>query len=246
MKNTRKLIPALAMLLVSAVMVSTASFAWFSMNTTVTANGMSVKAEVNETFLLISNTPFNSQDTTNTTHAAQIQAGKAVLIELEEATANAIFPAEMADGSTNNGNLSFQYYQGTDFNDGTKTGNAQNVAKSASYVKEYVYYITVAKNSPATQNIVVSNVSITGAEGSEAAAVVVATDYACIDFKETTATQSAVISGDLTITDQNVFEVHVYVYIDGNHESITTANAANLKDAKVNIQFSVKKEVANP
>jgi hypothetical protein len=45
MKNTRKLIPALAMLLVSAVMMSTASFAWFSMNTQVTASGMQVKAQ---------------------------------------------------------------------------------------------------------------------------------------------------------------------------------------------------------
>lgn len=44
MKKMRKLIPALAMLLVSAVMMSTASFAWFSMNTTVDATGMQIKA----------------------------------------------------------------------------------------------------------------------------------------------------------------------------------------------------------
>jgi len=44
MKFTRKLIPALAMLIVSATMMSTASFAWFSMNSTVTASGMKVQA----------------------------------------------------------------------------------------------------------------------------------------------------------------------------------------------------------
>ena len=44
MKNTRKLIPALAMLLLSAVLMSTASFAWFSMNTEVKATGMTVQA----------------------------------------------------------------------------------------------------------------------------------------------------------------------------------------------------------
>lgn len=44
MKNTRKLIPALAMLLISAVMMSTASFAWFTINKTVTASGMKVTA----------------------------------------------------------------------------------------------------------------------------------------------------------------------------------------------------------
>lgn len=37
MKATRKLIPALALLLVSAVLLSTASYAWFTTNTTVTA-----------------------------------------------------------------------------------------------------------------------------------------------------------------------------------------------------------------
>ncbi len=41
-KNARKLIPAVAMLLVSASMLSTASYAWFSMNNKVTANGMKV------------------------------------------------------------------------------------------------------------------------------------------------------------------------------------------------------------
>ena len=44
MKNTRKLIPALAMLLVSAVMMSTASFAWFTMNTQVEATGLQISA----------------------------------------------------------------------------------------------------------------------------------------------------------------------------------------------------------
>ena len=44
MKKARKLIPALAMLLVSAVMMSTASFAWFTMNSEVTATGMKVTA----------------------------------------------------------------------------------------------------------------------------------------------------------------------------------------------------------
>lgn len=42
MKATRKLIPALAMLLVAAVVMSTASFAWFTMSREVTAKGMNV------------------------------------------------------------------------------------------------------------------------------------------------------------------------------------------------------------
>lgn len=45
MKKMRKIIPALAMLLVSAIMMSTASFAWFTMSASVTATGMTVKAQ---------------------------------------------------------------------------------------------------------------------------------------------------------------------------------------------------------
>ena len=44
MKKMRKLLPAFAMLLVSAIMLSTASFAWFSTNTRATAGGMKVQA----------------------------------------------------------------------------------------------------------------------------------------------------------------------------------------------------------
>lgn len=45
MKKMRKLIPAFAMLLVSAIMMSTASFAWFTMNDEVTATGMNIQAQ---------------------------------------------------------------------------------------------------------------------------------------------------------------------------------------------------------
>ena len=54
MKTTRKLIPALVMLLVSAIMLSTASFAWFATSTEVTAENMTVKAKANTKFLQIS------------------------------------------------------------------------------------------------------------------------------------------------------------------------------------------------
>ena len=45
MKKMRRLIPAFAMLLVAATMLSTASFAWFTMNEKVTASGMQIQAK---------------------------------------------------------------------------------------------------------------------------------------------------------------------------------------------------------
>ena len=52
MKKMRKLIPAFCMLLLSAVMLSTSTFAWFSMNKSVTATGMSVTADAPESLLI--------------------------------------------------------------------------------------------------------------------------------------------------------------------------------------------------
>lgn len=61
MKKFKKLIPALCMLLVSAVMLGSTTFAWFSMNTKVTASNMEVQATASKN-LLISKTGANADD----------------------------------------------------------------------------------------------------------------------------------------------------------------------------------------
>ncbi len=50
--KVRRLIPALCMLLVSAILLGTSTYAWFSMNTTVTANNMQVKAVADQGILI--------------------------------------------------------------------------------------------------------------------------------------------------------------------------------------------------
>ena len=54
MTKFKKIIPALCMLLISAVLMGTSTYAWFSMNTTVSATGMQVTANSDSKFLLIS------------------------------------------------------------------------------------------------------------------------------------------------------------------------------------------------
>jgi len=58
----KKLIPALALLLVSAVLLATSSFAWFSMNTTVTVTGMSVTTRVDSNLLIADGANANAND----------------------------------------------------------------------------------------------------------------------------------------------------------------------------------------
>lgn len=52
--KTRKLMPAIVMLLISAVLLSTASFAWVAMNTTAEVDGVNVQAYSDSLFLEIS------------------------------------------------------------------------------------------------------------------------------------------------------------------------------------------------
>ena len=54
MKLSKKLLPAILMLVVSAIMLTTSSFAWFSMNTNVSATDMTVTAKADQVFLQIS------------------------------------------------------------------------------------------------------------------------------------------------------------------------------------------------
>ena len=55
MKNTNKIAAATAMLLVSVLMLSTATFAWFAMNTRSNADGLTVEAYTDSNFLEIKN-----------------------------------------------------------------------------------------------------------------------------------------------------------------------------------------------
>ena len=63
MKLTKKLIRAIGMLALSACMMVTSTFAWFSMNTSVTATGMTVSAKGDQVFLQIGNATETFADT---------------------------------------------------------------------------------------------------------------------------------------------------------------------------------------
>ena len=70
--KVKRLIPAVAMLLVSAMLLGTSTFAWFSMNDSVTATNMKISVNSNTTYLLISNA--NTTAASAPANAAAIQA----------------------------------------------------------------------------------------------------------------------------------------------------------------------------
>jgi len=59
----RKLIPAVIMLLISAMLVGTSTYAWFSMNRTVTVTGMQVQAKAEKSLVVSADAPTASTAT---------------------------------------------------------------------------------------------------------------------------------------------------------------------------------------
>lgn len=142
----KKLIPALAMLLVSAILLGTSTYAWFSMNTTVSATGMQINVVSNNTFLLI-NTGDN--DT-----ADEIQAAAVTTIPLTVSNSEAeVYPASpilsayvSADATTNA--AAHKYFA---------SGNA--VVSDAATAAVVDNWFTAQNNDPANANNSVKNVN---------------------------------------------------------------------------------------
>ena len=156
MKKFMKLIPAFVMLLVSAILVSTATYAWFSMNTTVTATGMSVKAVAEDGLLinyvktvgdsgwsnsanthssLITLSPSSTKDLSDWYHNHSTSASDADAYLTTTWTALSITPSTTAAVAATNGERTLGTFADSV---GGSTLNA--------YVK-YVYYIKSSANA---------------------------------------------------------------------------------------------------
>lgn len=152
MKKMRKLVPAFAMLMVAAIMMSTASFAWFTMNESVTATGMTVQAKASGN-LLISTAPLTA-------------ASQDISVELDSTKKN-LSPVTYdatAWKIPSSGKLVDPTY-GTLLEGATlATVNASDIAYGTSaYFSDYTVYLATAGDSLSGQEITVSITGIAGA-----------------------------------------------------------------------------------
>lgn len=230
MKKTRKLIPALVMLLVSAIMLSTASYAWFASNLTVKAQDMSVTATVNTKFLQISADNSNY----NTYADAAVKAG----------TNLNLIHAKIEDDAV-------AWYQGSsqnpsDANEGstTKISSEKLAAELASCTLENTFYVKLYK--PGTvYNFKVSDVELTdnnSASLAKAVRVLIVGESGGIELWSNTSGDMVQIdkSGDAifgTVTD-TAQSFKVYVFYDGEDPTAYTDNATNLSAVGVSITFT--------
>ncbi|MBO4217677.1 MAG: hypothetical protein J5940_07005 [Clostridia bacterium] len=139
MKKTLKLIPALVMLLVSAILVSTTTYAWFSMNNRVTVTGMTVRTKVSSNLLI-------SEDTAEANFTTGIAQTRAALLEPASTVDGETFYYTInakADGSINSGATY------TAYDEVTSLAVADTAANKVRYDKEFnsKYAVTTANSS---------------------------------------------------------------------------------------------------
>lgn len=268
MKKFKKLIPALCMLLVSAVMLGTTTFAWFSMNTSVKAGDMQIAAKTNDTYLLISATK---------TTAPDIQTEKGTTADLGMNNPTSLNPAAPCLTETDEGYLTTtgkkvggeaittagvkitnkataeavtNWYTAQ----ATAAGNAAINAETArqltsfdTYVVEKTVYLTVAKgvNNANHLRVTPKYTALTAGKDMTGVKVLVVVTYADNTSFVTTLTSTSTTvnlyadGANKQITDAGVATVSLFIYYDGNAEAVYTNNAANLSGAKVEFTFDV-------
>lgn len=252
MKKFRKLIPALCMLLVSALFVGTSTYAWFSMNTTVTATDMKVTAKSDSIYLLISK---------DKTTAESIQGDKLTTVAINN-NKTELMPSALATKATNTDvkvesisdySAATNWYTAYALKEdasAVKMNTEKNLATEglnfADYVQTYTYTFTLAKGSNAAKDLTVSKCEMTagtdkGTNTITPVRVLLVCGNNVVEFDSTGATVDAAASKLLaaSVTDSSVVTVKAYVYYNGNDTAVYTNNVANLAGASINLTFDV-------
>lgn len=256
MKKFKKLIPALCMLLISAVLMGTSTYAWFSMNKTVTATGMQVTAKNDSIFLIVGS---------GKTTAAELQKTNATTVAASTTSKTSILPSahKSIDNTTAAETLGNWYYQiakAPTASDGD--GNNVTLTKWDEYVVKYQFTVSLSKGSieqgDLSANVVIKQNDTTAAKSYDAIRVLVTTAEGKAEFAKTADTENGVVAAGTSSTelgtsavisnkglsDSTEIVVNVYVYYYGENAAVYTNNVANLDGAEIDIYFTIAAKAA--
>ena len=268
-KHLRKqLMAAIAMVVVAAVALSSATYAWFVSNNQVTATTASISAQSNAPFLVISNAAITSS-TTDT----------AVTTAVSDAT---LFPVQMVEANDAATTFKWESAYAAASDASTEKASTRFVVQNADLTKYYVKQTFHVGTNGTTQgqfkNLRVSGVSVTPGAGNdnelqEALRVMVvcgaevaiydksgtlvtqytpqsgtATDIAGLTAASSRTANSVATSAAYLTAENDVFPttsgqigdktVDVYIYYDGAVANIRTNNIDKLGSVKATVTFT--------
>lgn len=251
MKKLKTLIPAFCAMLVSAVMLGTSTYAWFSVNKKVTATDMQVTAQSNTQYFIVSaNGSFDTNAVEAT--AALTQGGIGSVVDGVQTTVVAPAAYDLTSGGkgvddkwwTANVN---EYNATTDdkiinVTEITVPETKTEVYENNNYFVGYTFYVGLAANSEDYTGALKIKATNDSAKGAAVAAVKIeqmeksSSDWVAPSTAIVDTTNVAGSSLEFTST-VNTFtlsagakcvKVTVYVYIDGNNSFVIDNNIGSI------------------
>lgn len=257
----KKLIPAAGMLALSASMLATSTYAWFSMNTTVTVSTMSINAKSDSTFLLIgtgeNNTASKIQSAKSTSVTTLGNAGDYTeLIPSTPAIATDLTAYGATEGAPLYGksaitNLSTaatvgNWWTANSDDPANATTNTINVTpltadNFSQYVIKKTVYLTVAVGANEANNLSITPTftAQTADKDYSGVKVLVATDDGAMAILNKDSGKTDIKGTNTSITSSGVRQVDLYIYYDGKDTTVNSNNKANLVGANVTFTFDV-------
>lgn len=255
MKKFKKLIPAFCAMLVSAAMLGTSTYAWFSVNKKVEANGMSVTAQANTQYFVISTNETFGTDTEKTLTTAQItQAGTA--------GTGTVYPA--AYGKNGEKGLENKWwtanvnkYDSTAADDiinvSEITGATGEVYTNSKFFVGYSFYVGLNEKSDdfAAAKLQIKAVNETGVANIAAVQLVPYTDTTAgtaefLQIESATAGANGGVETKneyaLSATSKKYVKVTVYLYVDGNNASVKDSSSGVALQGTAAVQVAAATE----
>lgn len=265
MKKFRKLIPALCMLLVSALFVGTSTYAWFSMNKEVSAANMQIKATSDQPYLLISETENGTFDKSAEQMVLE-STGRATLklVTPLNVASNVEYYKDTTDKTATTKTAPAKFTNAADVLWGTTTSsdptkveatNVPNLVGGTGFdngaLKDYVQkselWFKVAAPDQNGSNLKCTNVTFTKEDGesiSAAGRVLLVTEdgkYQLFKFAEngTVTAETGSDTALLASVTTTATKVTAYFYFDGTDSSAYTNNATNLAGINASFNFTI-------
>lgn len=246
MKAMRKILPALCMLLVSAVMLGSSTFAWFSANRTVSANGMQITASAPQDLKIgLSNV------------VAEMGVSKTFTSKAEwyntTARPNGVMPTEFVEGTTA-GEEKFtkikdEYLKKVNPDTGAYTGTEgkdvyMEESKSDVFACDFYLYLTGAEatNKQINWKITIGDTTAL-TDVWKALSVLV-----CKDGKKVKEVHlgDAAANGigasaefDTIVANKAPTGYTLYFYLDGNNANCNNKVASKVAQMEISIEFTI-------
>ncbi len=253
MKKFRKLVPAFAMLLVSATVLASTTFAWFSMNNKVTATGMEVTAKANTQYLVIAKTAAEITGKTATTDT--LAQDKMEVTGGITGDTTKVYPVSkngntaMTVGTVNIGanawyTANSNKYDVSGGSEADKLTNAKTVTLEAGdYFRCFEFYIGLTQDSTADFNgdavasadkklkitaSAVTELTAGNVTSAVKAAVKVGNGDAATITEVLLSPEGTIEIPSFVLKKDAPVKVQIYLYVDGTDANVKDSNATKL------------------